>query len=72
VPIVFGFFGSDIGDEDAVDPGVGGRRRKFFESHLKDGIVVAEQDDRNFGGGSFGAANFADQIDYLGERGAVF
>ena len=57
--IVFGFFGSDVGDEDAIGSGGGSRSREFFQAHLEDWIVVAEEDDGDFGGGGIRFANFA-------------
>src|SRR6266851_2670379 len=48
--IVFGFFGSEIGGENAVGAGRRGGRCEFFEAHLQDGIVVAEEDERDLRG----------------------
>src|SRR5258708_11695684 len=45
--IVFGFFGREIRDKDAIGPGECGGGRKFFETHLEDGIVVAEKNERD-------------------------
>ena len=43
--IVVGLFGSEIGDEDAVGAGVCGSAGEFFQAHLQDGIVIAEEDE---------------------------
>ena len=66
--IVVRFFGREIGDEDAVGAGVAGGACKFFEAHLQDGIVVAEEHERNLRG----FANAAHQIEDAGQRGAGF
>ncbi len=67
-PIVDGFFGREIGDENAV--GAGGRCRgsEFFQAHLKNRIVVAEQDERNLRR----LANATHQFENARQRGAGF
>ena len=57
--IVLGFFGREIGDEDAVGSGLRGSRGKFLQSHLQDGIEVAEEDKRDLAG----FADAANQIE---------
>src|SRR5216683_4016455 len=66
--IVGGFFGSEVGGEHAVGPSFAGGAREIFQAHLEDGIVVAEEHERNLRG----LANAADEIDDTGERGAGF
>src|SRR5713226_731481 len=66
--IVGGFFGSEIGGEDAVCTRFAGGTREFFEAHLQDRIVVAEEHERDLRR----LANAADEIDYTSERGAGF
>src|SRR6266436_152416 len=46
--VVAGFFRSEIGDEDTVSASRRSSGGKFFEAHLKDGIVVAEKEQRHF------------------------
>src|SRR5882672_1423159 len=38
--IVGGFFGSEVGGENAIGAGGCGGRCEFFEAHLEDGVVV--------------------------------
>src|SRR5712692_903228 len=45
--IVFRFFGREVGSEDAVGASGSGGGCEFLEAHLQDGIVVAEEDERN-------------------------
>src|SRR6267143_1397711 len=45
--IVFGFFRREVRDEDAIGAGDCCGGSEFFETHLQDGIVVAEEDERN-------------------------
>src|SRR6266436_2906049 len=66
--IVGGFFGSEVGGEDAVGPSFAGGAREFFQAQLEDGIVVAEEHERNLRG----LTDAADEFDYTGERGAGF
>ena len=70
--IVFRFFGCKIGDEYAVGSG---RRRcggEFFQPHLENWIVVAEEDDGNVAGWRIGFANFANEIDHPSNGRTVF
>lgn len=66
--IVVGLLGSEIGDENAVGACVGSGSSEFFEAHLQDGIVVAEEDEGNLAG----LANLADEVDDLTKSGAGF
>src|SRR5579863_4751908 len=66
--ILFGLFWREIGNEDAVGSEIGGGGSKFFEAHLEDGVVVAEEDERDFAG----FADFADEIENFGESCAGF
>src|SRR6267378_1249768 len=45
--IVFGFFRREVRDEDAIGAGDCCGGSEFFETHLQDGIVVAEEDERD-------------------------
>src|SRR5258708_32968659 len=64
--IVGGLFGSEVGGEDAVGAGFAGCAREFFEAHLQDGIVVAEEYEGNLRR----LADAADECDETSERGA--
>src|SRR5260370_20822504 len=66
--VVGGFFGSEIGGEDAVSGDFGGGARELFEGKLQDRIVVAKENERNLRG----LTDAADEFDYTGERGAGF
>ena len=66
--IVFGFFGSEIGDEDAIGAGLRGSGGKFFETHLEDGVVIAEEDERNLAG----LADAMNEIEDAGQSRAGF
>src|SRR6266403_5034631 len=70
--IVDGFFGSEIGGEDAVSADGCGGGSKFFEAHLEDGIVVAEEGERDFVRGRARLANAANEIEDAGQRRAGF
>src|SRR6266478_661746 len=70
--IVGGFFGSEVGSEDAIGAGGCGSRCEFFEAHLEDGIVVAEEDKRDFVHGRVRLANAANEIEDAGQRGTGF
>src|SRR5262245_15939568 len=64
--IVVCFFRREIGHENAVGSGGGSGRGEFLETHLKDGIVVTEEDERNLRR----FANVADEIENAVKRGA--
>src|SRR5258705_12616802 len=64
--VVSGFFVREIGGEHSVGAGFAGGAREFLKTHLQDGIVVAEEDQRNLRC----LADVADEIDDAGERGA--
>src|SRR6266850_393951 len=66
--IVDGFFRREVGGENAIGACRCGGRCEFFEAHLEDGIVVAEEDERNLGG----LADTSNKIQDTGERGAGF
>ena len=63
--IVVGFFGREIGGENAIGAGLRCGSGKFFEAHLEDGIVVAEKNEWNLAG----LANAADEIEDTGKSG---
>ena len=64
--VIVCFFRREISHENAVGSGGGSGRGEFLETHLKDGIVVAEEDERNLRR----FANVADQIENAVQRGA--
>jgi len=67
-PVVFGLFRREICYEDAVGACRCSGGSEFFEPHLQNGIVVAENNDGNL-------RRFADavnQIENSGKRGAGF
>src|SRR6267378_5653812 len=66
--IVSGFFRREGGGENAVGAGVCGSRSKSCEAHLKDRVVVAEEDERNLRR----LANAANEIEDAGQCGAGF
>src|SRR6266478_6833237 len=48
--IVAGFLGCEVGSENAVGASGCGDGGEFFEAHLQNGIVVAEEDERDLRG----------------------
>src|ERR1700682_644243 len=60
--VVGGFFGSEVGGEDAIGARGRGCDGESLETHLEDGIVVGEEDQRNLRA----LANADDEIDYAG------
>src|SRR5260370_39516911 len=66
--VVGGFFGSEIGGEDAVSGDFAGGARECFEAHLQARVVVAKERERELRG----LTDAANEIDYTGERGAGF
>src|SRR5882757_4258212 len=48
--IVFGFLRREVGGENAVSASGCSGGGKFFKAHLQDGIVVAEENERNLRG----------------------
>ena len=66
--VVVGLFGREIGDEDAVGASGCGGGGEFFQAHLENGIVVAEEDEGDFAG----FADFTDEIEDFGEGGTGF
>src|SRR5258708_10476235 len=66
--VVAGFFRSEIGDEDTVGASRRSSGGKFFEAHLKDGIVVAEKEQRHFRR----LPNATNEIEHSGERRTGF
>src|SRR6266446_7499702 len=66
--IVGGFFGSEVGGEDAVGPSFAGGAREFFQAQLQDVIEIAKEHERNLRG----LTDASDEFDYTGERGAGF
>src|SRR2546427_66101 len=57
-----------VGGENAVGPSGCGSGGEFFETHLEDGIVVAEEDERDLRG----LANAANEIEDACKGGAEF
>src|SRR5437588_12945017 len=70
--IVFGFFEREIDGENAICAGNRCGGCEFLEAHLQDGIVIAEQDERDLVGRRAQLADAADQIDDPGEGRAGF
>src|SRR6266568_3944285 len=65
--IVAGFLGCEVGGENG-----GGGGGEFFEAHLQNGIVVAEEDKRDIVRWGARLADAADEIEDAGKRGARF
>ncbi len=65
--IVVGFFGREIGGKNAVGASRCGRGGESLEAHLQDGIVIAEEDQRDLRD----FANAVNEIENTGERGAA-
>src|SRR5713226_9681338 len=70
--IVFGFFGREIGDENAISASGCGSGCEFFEPHLENGIVIAEEDERDFVSRRVRLADAANQIEDASKSRAGF
>src|SRR6266568_8267559 len=70
--IVAGFFGCQVGGENAISTRGFGGGCEFFEAHLQNGIVVAEEDKRDIARWGARLADAADEIEDAGKRGARF
>src|SRR6267142_1228149 len=66
--VVGGFFWRQIGGEDAVSSGFGSNGGEFLEARLENGIVVAEEDERDV----TGLSDLADEIENTRKRGPEF
>src|SRR5260370_15959495 len=64
--IIAGLFGREVRDQDAISASGCGRGSEFFEAHLEDRIVVAEEHQRDLRG----LANTADEIEETGNARA--